>query len=85
MTELLPLPLTVRFEVSGNGTTTLRAKVWAAGTAEPADWQVTATDTTPELQRAGGVRVEIYESASAGRAQTLRVDNLWVGAAGTKP
>jgi hypothetical protein len=77
--------LTVRLETVGNGTTTLRAKAWLAGSAEPATWQVTATDTTAALQRAGDLRVELYESSTAGRAQTLRVDNVWAGAPGTTP
>jgi PKD repeat protein len=77
--------LTVRLETVGNGTTTLRAKAWLAGSAEPATWQVTATDSTAALQRAGDLRVELYESSTSGRAQTLRVDNVWVGAPGTTP
>ena len=77
--------LTVRFETAGAGTTALRAKVWAAGTAEPADWQVQATDTTAALQRAGTVRVDLYQSANATSTQAVRVDDLWAGAAGTTP
>ena len=77
--------LKVRFETAGSGTTTLRAKVWASGTAEPAAWQVSATDTTAALQKPGAVRLDLYNSATATGAQTMRVDNLWVGAAGTKP
>ncbi|SDN45394.1 PKD domain-containing protein [Geodermatophilus sp. DSM 45219] len=77
--------LAVRFETQGAGTTTLRAKVWAAGSAEPGDWQVSATDATAALQQAGTVRIDLYHSANATSAQTLRVDDVWVGAAGTKP
>jgi PKD repeat protein len=77
--------LTVRFETAGAGTTALRAKVWAAGTAEPADWQVQATDTTAALQRAGTVRVDLYQSANATSTQAVRVDDLWAGPAGTTP
>jgi PKD repeat protein len=76
--------LTVRLEVTGNGTTTLRAKAWAAGTAEPA-WLITATDTTASLQRAGGVETEIYQSGSATTPNTYRLDNLWVGRPGENP
>jgi hypothetical protein len=37
-----------RLHVSvGTGSTTLQAKVWANGTAEPGAWMVTATDTSP--------------------------------------
>ncbi|MGY1751490.1 PKD domain-containing protein, partial [Modestobacter sp. SYSU DS0511] len=78
--------LTVRFDVSGSGTTALAGKVWAEGRPEPADWQVTATDATAELQRAGGVGVATYVSGSA-TAAPVRVafDDLWAGAAGTTP
>ncbi|WP_448621152.1 PKD domain-containing protein [Geodermatophilus sp. URMC 65] len=77
--------VTVRLETVGNGSTALRAKAWLAGSAEPATWQVTATDTTAALQRAGDLRVQLYESSTSGRAQTLRVDDVWVGAPGTTP
>ena len=77
--------LTVRSEASGSSTTTLHASAWAAGSTEPAAWQLTATDTTAGLQRAGGVRVELYQGKSATATQTLQVDNAWIGVAGTKP
>jgi PKD repeat protein len=77
--------LTLRTEVTGTGTTTLNAKAWTSGTTEPTAWQLTATDSTAALQAAGGVHVELYTSRSATSASTLRVDNLWAGAAGTKP
>ena len=77
--------LTVRMDTNGSGTTALAAKAWKTGTAEPTAWQVTATDKTAALQAAGGVYVELYNSSKATAAQTLQVDNLWAGAAGTKP
>jgi PKD repeat protein len=77
--------LTLRTDVTGTGTTTLNAKAWVAGTTEPTAWQLTATDRTAALQAAGGVEFEIYNSSKATAAQTVRIDNLWVGAAGTKP
>ncbi|MGY1601003.1 PKD domain-containing protein [Geodermatophilus sp. SYSU D00815] len=77
--------LTLRTDVTGSGTTTLNTKAWVAGTPEPTAWQVTATDATAALQAAGGVQFEIYNSSRATAAQTVRVDNLWVGAAGTRP
>ncbi|RZU34448.1 PKD domain-containing protein [Blastococcus saxobsidens] len=70
--------LTVRFEVSGSAPATLRAKAWPAGSAEPADWQVTATDATAALQQAGGVRVDLYTSGAATGVQTVRWDDLRV-------
>jgi PKD repeat protein len=77
--------VTVRLETVGTGTTELRAKAWVAGTEEPKDWQVGATDSTAALQRAGNLRIALYESSTSGRAQTMRVDNVWVGAPGTAP
>jgi PKD repeat protein len=77
--------LTVRFETSGTGTTTLRVKVWRAGTPEPVDWTLTRTDATAALQRPGGLVVETYTSGSATRPSTVRLDNLWAGVAGEAP
>ncbi|WP_369258286.1 LamG-like jellyroll fold domain-containing protein, partial [Geodermatophilus amargosae] len=74
--------LQVRFAAEGSGTTTLRAKVWAAGTVEPADWQVQATDATAVLQRAGAVRLDLYHSTTATSAQTVRLDDLLVAGTG---
>ena len=42
--------LAIRLQVTGTGTTTVRAKVWEVGTAEPASWQRSVTDTTAALQ-----------------------------------
>jgi hypothetical protein len=78
-------PLTVRFEASGSGTTTLRVKAWATGTTEPAAWALTRTDATAALQRAGTVLLDTYVSASATAATPVRFDQLWVGEAGTAP
>jgi hypothetical protein len=76
--------LTVRFDVSGNGTTTLSGKAWPKGQPEPAAWQVTGTDTTAALQRTGGVGVDTYVSGSATAVPVrLTVDDFWAGAAGT--
>ena len=69
--------LRVRLQASGTGTTTLNAKVWKAGATEPAAWQLARTDTTPALQRAGGIGVWCYLSGSATNAPvTALVDNL---------
>ncbi len=59
------------------GGTVLTAKVWNASAAEPATWQLTATDATAGLQAAGGVGVWAYLSGSATNAPvTASVDNL---------
>ncbi|GAA4721723.1 FOG: PKD repeat [Promicromonospora umidemergens] len=72
--------LAVRMRITGSAPTTLEGKVWKAGTTEPADWQLTTTDSTPELQDAGGVG---YSLSLSGRAttgeNTVRLDNLWAG------
>ncbi|SDF27038.1 PKD domain-containing protein [Blastococcus aurantiacus] len=76
--------LQVKLDVAGAGTTTLRAKAWTTGTAEPVDWQLTATDTTASLQTAGVVGVSAYVSGSAAAVPVrLLVDDLWIGASGT--
>ena len=77
--------LTVRLELTGSGTTTLKAKAWTAGTAEPADWTVTTTDTTAALQAAGALHLETFTASTATRAQLFRVDNLRAEVPGTVP
>jgi PKD repeat protein len=72
--------LAVRMQVTGSSPTTLRGKVWKAGTAEPAAWQLTATDSTAELQDAGGVgySLSLAGSVTTG-ANVVRLDDLWAG------
>lgn len=50
-----PPPVTVRLQVVGTNPTTVRAKVWTAGGAEPSDWTVSASDSGAGLQRPGAV------------------------------
>ncbi|MEU4361788.1 PKD domain-containing protein [Promicromonospora sp. NPDC023987] len=72
--------LTVRLRITGSAPTTLQGKVWKTSSTEPADWQLTTTDSTPELQDAGGVG---YSLSLSGRATTgenvVRLDDLWAG------
>lgn len=76
----------MRLDLSGTGTTELNAKAWAAGTAEPGAWQVSATDTTAALQSPGGVGITAYVSGSATAVPVqVDVDDLWAGPAGTAP
>jgi hypothetical protein len=70
--------LSVRFQVTGAGTATLRARVWPTAGTEPATWLVTATDSTPQLQVAGGVSLVDYLSGSATAALVVRSDDLTV-------
>jgi PKD repeat protein len=60
--------LNVRLKVTGTGTTTIAAKVWVAGTPEPATWTTTATDSTASLQAPGGAGVGSYLSGSSTNA-----------------
>ena len=53
-----PQQLLLRLQVTGTSPTTVRAKVWLAGTAEPAAWLLTSTDSTAGLQAPGGVGVK---------------------------
>lgn len=69
--------LRIRLTVTGTSPTTLQAKVWEDGRAEPAGWQLTATDATPGLQVAGGAGVVSYLSASSTSAPlVVVVDDL---------
>lgn len=71
----------VRVQATGQGSTTLKAKVWAVNTAEPSAWAVMATDSTPALQQPGSVGFHSYLSASASNPPiTARFDGLKVRA-----
>lgn len=77
-------PLVLRLRLEGTSPTSLTAKVWRASAAEPAAWQLTASDNTAPLQVAGGTGLVSYMSGSATNAPvTLRYDNLNVTAGGT--
>jgi PKD repeat protein len=66
----------VRIQGFGSGTTTLRTKVWPAGTAEPTAWAATATDTTAALQSPAGVAVRAYLSGSSAAPVKLSVSEV---------
>jgi len=71
--------LRLRFTVSGNNPTTLRAKVWRATATEPTAWLTTFTDTTTPagLQTAGDMGTLLYVSGSwVGTVPTLSIDNF---------
>ncbi|MEZ0490676.1 hypothetical protein AB2L28_00310 [Kineococcus sp. TBRC 1896] len=57
--------LRLRTQVSGTNPTVLKAKAWPAGTAEPAGWQVSATDATAALQVPGSPALSTYLSSGA--------------------
>ncbi len=77
--------LNVRLDVSGSGTTTLRANVWPVGAAEP-PWLLTATDSTAALQGPGAIGVASYASGNMTNGPVrISFDNLWAGVSGTAP
>ncbi|WP_424348209.1 PKD domain-containing protein [Kocuria sp. CH-021] len=57
--------ISLRFSTTGTNPTTLRMKIWKTGTTEPTDWTLSTTNSTAELQRAGGVGVRYYISGSS--------------------
>ncbi|MFB4351501.1 PKD domain-containing protein, partial [Microbacterium sp. CR_7] len=76
--------LTVRVEASGTSPTTVRAKVWKAGAAEPGSWQVSASDSTAALQAPGQVGLAAYAGSGLSNVPYLvRFDNLVAKIPGT--
>lgn len=55
----------VRAVASGAGPTTVRVKVWLAGTPEPTNWLLTTSDATSGLQANGSVGFFAYLSSAA--------------------
>ncbi|MEU4017142.1 PKD domain-containing protein [Microbacterium sp. NPDC028030] len=79
---------TLAMETTGSTTTTIRAKLWAAGSAEPANWQLSTTDATPALQVAGAPTVFSYRSGSATGTNNVSFDDFTLknlGAAAPDP
>ncbi|WP_199421740.1 LamG-like jellyroll fold domain-containing protein [Actinotalea solisilvae] len=73
--------LQVRVQATGSSPTTVRAKVWRAGTPEPAAWHTQATDTTASLQVPGAVGLSTYLFGSATNGPlTVAYDDLAVRA-----
>lgn len=69
--------VSVRLSVVGTSPTTVQAKVWKTGTAEPAAWQRTATDSTAALQAAGSIGLTLYLSGSSTNAPVvMSIDDL---------
>lgn len=54
----------VRVQVFGTSPTTLRSKIWAQGTTEPAAWQLSTTDATAPLQVAGHTGISTYAGST---------------------
>jgi hypothetical protein len=70
--------LHVRLEAVGDGSTTLRGKVWLAGASEPTTPQITRTDTNAALQAAGKFGIVTYLSGSATKSAVVKMDDLKV-------
>ncbi|MCG2620554.1 PKD domain-containing protein [Arthrobacter sp. I2-34] len=69
-----------RVQATGISPTTIRFKVWAQGSPEPGQWQLTASDSTASLQTSGRAGLGAYLSGSATNAPVYSLwDNLWVG------
>ncbi|WP_258724057.1 LamG-like jellyroll fold domain-containing protein [Cellulomonas sp. NS3] len=82
LTSVAGQPLRVRLQVTGTTPTTIRAKVWRDGTAEPAAWQLTTTDATAALQVPGSIGLHSYLSGSSTTLPaTVGFRDLWAGPA----
>ncbi len=64
----------LRTRVTGTSPTTITARIWKNGSAEPSNWQVTSTDSTAALQRAGYSSLYFYRSGSASSSATASFD-----------
>ena len=70
--------LSMRVQVFGTSPTTVRARIWPAGTTEPATWTASATDATAALQAPGIVGLQSYLSSSATAGVVTRFDDYVV-------
>ncbi|QGN34632.1 hypothetical protein [Microlunatus sp. Gsoil 973] len=71
-----PIPVSIRMQVIGGNPTTLRAKVWTGGAAEPQAWTVTGSDSTPDLQRPGTIGLLATGGITEGGQSDLAVTDL---------
>ncbi|MEA2610182.1 MAG: hypothetical protein QOJ75_2425, partial [Chloroflexota bacterium] len=65
----------LKVEVTGVNPTTIRAKAWPDGQAEPGTWSTVATDSTAALQLAGNAGLRAYTSSSASSSTTVTFDD----------
>ncbi|WP_131106019.1 PKD domain-containing protein [Ornithinimicrobium sufpigmenti] len=73
----------LRLVVEGTNPTVLSGKVWRVGDPEPANWQVTATNSAAALQGPGGIGLRSYLTGSSTNAPVVSsFDNLHVGGIG---
>ncbi|MFC5491542.1 PKD domain-containing protein [Nocardioides caricicola] len=72
----------LRVQATGTSPTTVRAKVWAIGSTEPAGWNVSVNDSAAALQSAGHIGLRTYLSGSATNAPVFGLfDDLVAGPA----
>ena len=70
-------PIHLRFRVVGTGSTQLSGRAWFGAATEPSTWQIQTTDTTTQLQGAGGIGLHLYVSSSASNVPVvLSVDTM---------
>jgi hypothetical protein len=69
--------LNLRVQVTGSSPTTIRAKIWPTGQAEPATW-VTVTDSAAGLQGSGTVGLQSALSSSATATIVTKFDDFVV-------
>jgi PKD repeat protein len=67
--------LHIRVQATGASPTTLKAKFWVEGTAEPADWALNLTDNGTGYQVPGAVGFWAYATSSA-VTSVVRFDNV---------
>lgn len=76
----------LRMQTVGSGTTTLRARAWLDGAAEPTTWAASKTDATAANQGAGWYGIRAYLSSSATSDPIVyRFDDFAATAPGTTP
>jgi hypothetical protein len=75
--------LVFRTQVSGTGSTSVRAKVWKINAAEPTTWTVSGADSTSGLQAPGSLGLYAYSGGTSnGAPVVVSVDGLIVRATG---
>ena len=70
------MQLQLRLQVTGTSPTTLNARVWQVGQAEPTTWLSSVSDSTAALQTAGSVALQATLSASSTASNVTRFDNF---------
>ena len=69
-------------EVSGSGTTSLKAKLWKAGADAPAAWQLQTSDSAADLQGPGAVGIRASRPSSSTSTAVVAFDKLVVNQLG---